>query len=125
ALGVIKTSVARYERGRIPRLPILEAVARLGGVTVEWLLHGEKRMQAPARDDVSGNSRISRASRRLVSIIENRAISLRQLSPSQRRLFAKRLEDLIERFERELSEYATLLMARAEKQKYSRGEKGR
>src|SRR5713226_5949649 len=37
-LGVIKISVARYEAGRIPRFRILEEIARIGNVTVAWLL---------------------------------------------------------------------------------------
>ena len=123
ALGVIKTSVARYERGRIPRLPILETIAKLGGVTVAWLLHGEGRTQAPTPDESISRSQISRAARRLLSIVENQGACLPQLPPSQRRLFLERLEDLIERFERELGEYAMLLITRAGKRKINRREK--
>ena len=118
ALGIIKTSVARYERGRIPRLPILEAIGKLGGVTVAWLLEGKGRIQGLALEDFSGKSQTSRAARRLVSVVENQAGYLQRMSPAQRRLFLKRLEDLIERFERELGEYVTLLIAKAEKSKF-------
>jgi len=38
-------------------------------------------------------------------------------------LFLERLEDLIERFERELGEYAMLLITRAGKRKINRREK--
>jgi len=115
ALGIIKTSVARYERGRIPRLPILEAIGKLGGVTVAWLLEGKGKLQGLALQDYSGKSETSRAARRLLAVVENQAGYLQRSSPSQRRLFLKRLDDLVERFERELGEYVTLLIAKGRK----------
>src|SRR4029453_17342032 len=42
-LGVTKVSVARYEAGRIPRMRVLEEIAKLGGVTMSWLLEAQDR----------------------------------------------------------------------------------
>src|SRR6266446_4012546 len=42
-LGVTKVSVARYEAGRIPRMRVLEEIAKLGGVTMSSLLEAQDR----------------------------------------------------------------------------------
>jgi len=39
-LGVIRGSIARYEAGSIPRLRVLNEIAKPGDVTVAWLLQG-------------------------------------------------------------------------------------
>src|SRR5262245_43121210 len=39
-LGVCRNTVGLYERGRTPQTAILDRIARTGGVTAEWLLHG-------------------------------------------------------------------------------------
>jgi transcriptional regulator with XRE-family HTH domain len=41
-MGVRQGTINKYESGRIPDLSILKKIADYGGVTVEWLLHGEK-----------------------------------------------------------------------------------
>src|SRR5262252_3303617 len=46
-LGVTKVSVARYEAGRLPRLRVLKEIARLGEVTVTWLLDGSTPEERP------------------------------------------------------------------------------
>lgn len=40
-LGMKQPQLARYERGRIPDREVLAKIARVGGVTVDWLLTGQ------------------------------------------------------------------------------------
>jgi transcriptional regulator with XRE-family HTH domain len=40
-LGVTKVTISRYEAGRVPDVETLNRIANYGGVTVEWLLHGD------------------------------------------------------------------------------------
>jgi transcriptional regulator with XRE-family HTH domain len=42
--GTARTAVLRYESGHgRPRVDTLERIARLGGVSVDWLLRGDRR----------------------------------------------------------------------------------
>jgi transcriptional regulator with XRE-family HTH domain len=41
-LEVTKSTVSRYEAGRVPDTETLERIADFGGVTVDWLLRGER-----------------------------------------------------------------------------------
>jgi transcriptional regulator with XRE-family HTH domain len=49
-VGVSRNAVSLYERGRIPRSAVLDRIARLGGVSVEWLLHGSVQAPPPSGD---------------------------------------------------------------------------
>jgi len=40
--GLTSVAISRYERGRIPNGELLEKIARLGHVTVDWLLTGKE-----------------------------------------------------------------------------------
>lgn len=44
-IGVSKTSITNYVNGRIPEVPILYAISDFLGVTMEWLLTGERISQ--------------------------------------------------------------------------------
>ena len=46
-LGVRDATISRYESGRIPDAKTLSIIADYGGVTVEWLLHGDKPAAIP------------------------------------------------------------------------------
>jgi transcriptional regulator with XRE-family HTH domain len=46
-LGVTKVTISRYEAGRIPDVKTLSIIANYGGVSVEWLLHGDKTAELP------------------------------------------------------------------------------
>lgn len=37
-----KVTISRYEAGRVPDVETLKNIADYGGVTVEWLLHGDR-----------------------------------------------------------------------------------
>jgi transcriptional regulator with XRE-family HTH domain len=50
--GVRKMTISRYEAGRIPDVETLKKIADYGGVTVEWLLYGDKvNVLAQIRDE--------------------------------------------------------------------------
>jgi transcriptional regulator with XRE-family HTH domain len=49
-IGVRRNTVSLYERGRMPRSAVLDRIARLGGVSVEWLLHGSPQTPLPSGD---------------------------------------------------------------------------
>ena len=42
-----KVTISRYEAGRIPDAETLSRIAAYGGVTVEWLLHGDPKPAIP------------------------------------------------------------------------------
>jgi transcriptional regulator with XRE-family HTH domain len=41
-LGVSRNTLAKAERGHLPRAVTLDRVARVGGVTVDWLMQGSR-----------------------------------------------------------------------------------
>jgi transcriptional regulator with XRE-family HTH domain len=111
-IGVIKVSVARYEAGRLPRMNVLDSIARLGGVTIEWLLHGpgpetdrrlprsevpEPKLPAPLRD--------------LAVVLERAAPRLAGLPRQYRKRYEERVAEVIGRVKRELEEYQKVLEA--------------
>ena len=49
-LGISQGSVSKYEKGNMPNAVILEKIAKYGGVSVEWLLHGEEAGPAKAAE---------------------------------------------------------------------------
>ena len=50
-IGVSRNMIPRYERGTSPRAEILDRIAEIGGVSLEWLLHG--RGTAPLEKDTA------------------------------------------------------------------------
>jgi transcriptional regulator with XRE-family HTH domain len=48
--GVSRNTAGLYERGQTPGTAVLDRIARAGGVTVEWLLHGPASERVPRRD---------------------------------------------------------------------------
>jgi len=49
-IGVSTSVISKYESGRIPKAVILKKIADYGGVSVEWLLHGEEAGPAKAAE---------------------------------------------------------------------------
>lgn len=49
-LGVNQGTVCKYESGRLPDAITLNKIAEYGGVTVEWLLHGEEKTTPQLRE---------------------------------------------------------------------------
>ena len=51
--GLQKSTISRYEKGRIPDAETLRIIANYGNVTVEWLLKGDES-EAPQHAERSG-----------------------------------------------------------------------
>ena len=103
-LGIIKVSIARYEAGRVPRANLLDRIATLGEVSVEWLLHGSSPSQ---RSGVE----IGRVDRPLrgVSLPESLQDRVDTLPARYQARFAVRVKEMRVRLLRELDEYVKLL----------------
>jgi transcriptional regulator with XRE-family HTH domain len=55
ALGVKKQNyISRYERGRIPSPDLLVRIARMGRVSIDWLLTGKQERAGAARPPARG-----------------------------------------------------------------------
>jgi transcriptional regulator with XRE-family HTH domain len=108
-LGVTKGSVARYETGSIPRLRVLYEVAKLGGATGAWVLHGisgtDRKM--PLLGPLELN--LTKPLAGLLGFLERKAPALANLPQPHRRRYEKRVSELISRIKRELDEYQTVL----------------
>lgn len=46
-IGVKAPAVSKYEKGREPDLEALKKIAAYGGVTLDWLLHGDPKAAIP------------------------------------------------------------------------------
>ena len=47
-LGISQSSVAQYEKGRLPDAGVIESICTCLGVTADWLLFGKESDSAPA-----------------------------------------------------------------------------
>ena len=109
-LGVIKVSVARYEAGRVPRLKVLEEIARLGGVTVTSLLQDREEGGAmTAFPSVLTEQGVSELVTELVTFLESRALIVGRLPQRYRNQYKERVRELISRMTRDLMEYQEVL----------------
>jgi len=106
-LGIIPLSVARYEAGRIPRADVLERIARIGGVTSSWLLHGERYGDSPLQTEPV----ISQAVQEVHDLVQPDWTSKpwRKLPPRFRKRYEERARDAVARLKRELEDYRDLL----------------
>src|SRR5215470_5613814 len=109
-LGVTKVSVARYETGRIPRLKILKEIARLGGVTVTWLLDGGSPQEHQGRSQIDPREiRLTAPGHELLTFLQQKAPVITHLPAQSRRRFEERIRELVARAKRELDEYQKVL----------------
>jgi len=115
-LGVIRGSIARYEAGSIPRLRLLNEIARLGGVTVAWLLQGAEDSNTKEMS-LLGPRQLNLAEplSAFLGFLERRATALANLPQQQRKQYENRVEELLSRIRRELDEYQIVLEARLRK----------
>jgi transcriptional regulator with XRE-family HTH domain len=120
-LGVIQVSVARYEAGRVPRAEILDRIARLGGVTVGWLLHGQGERPNPPLSPTA--RQIPDPLRDLIELLESEIARVGQLPSEYRDRYEKRINEIGSRIARELEEYRKVL--RVDYTKERRGKKKR
>ena len=113
-LGVTRATQGNWEMGQMPRADLLDKLARSGGVSVEWLLHGR---------DSGGNKIRSRRSknvaRRTILCSEKTPESyvLPDLAPADLRKlprrylerYQSRATNLLIRLRHELTQYRTAL----------------
>jgi transcriptional regulator with XRE-family HTH domain len=109
-LGVTKVSVARYEAGRVPRLTVLKEIARLGGVTVTWLLDGsrpEEDSKHPQPNSIEIG--LIEPGHDLLAFLQQKAPLMTHLPAQFRKRFEERIRELVARAKRELDEYQQVL----------------
>jgi transcriptional regulator with XRE-family HTH domain len=109
-LGVTKGSVARYEAGSIPRLRVLNEIAKLAGATSAWLLQGgaadtERKMPLLGPPQLN----LTEALSALLAFFERKAPALGNLPQHYRKRYEKRVEELLSRIKRDLGEFETVL----------------
>lgn len=113
-LGVTRATVGNYERGQMPRADVLDKIARLGEVTVEWLLHGGQSKGGGRTPELpSVNTSSLKPFQNLLTRLQPALVPerLAELPPPYRRRYHKRVKELVARVERELEEYRKVLEA--------------
>ena len=112
-LGVIQVSVARYEAGRVPKAQILEKIARIGGVTTSWLLHGERGGSPIEATERQTRQSIPKEFRDLVRLLgpDWDSKTWRKWSQQLRDRYHDRAREIASRLTRELEEYRKVLEA--------------
>ena len=112
-LGVIQVSVARYEAGRVPKAQILEKIARFGGVTTSWLLHGERAGSPTEATERQTRQSIPKEFRDLVRLLgpDWDSKTWRKWSQQLRDRYQDRAREVASRLTRELEEYRKVLEA--------------
>jgi transcriptional regulator with XRE-family HTH domain len=109
-LGVTKVSIARYEAGRVPRLKILREIARLGGVTVTWLLDGTSPQEYQSQVQLDPpEAGLTAPGHELLTFLRRKAPLITHLPAQSRRRFEERIRELVARAKRELDEYQKVL----------------
>jgi transcriptional regulator with XRE-family HTH domain len=109
-LGITKVSVARYEAGRVPRLRVLKEIARLGGVTVTWLLDGASPQGHQSYPHAGPRETgLTAPGHELLTFLQQKAPLVASLPAQSRRRFEERIRELVARAKRELDEYQKVL----------------
>ena len=105
-VGVKKLSIIRYESGSASRIDVLREIARVGNVTLGWLLEGQY-----ASRELDPVMQLREPLRRLLDNLraELAGSSLSRMSRSQRMRYDKRAQEVLTRSRRELEEYRVLL----------------
>jgi transcriptional regulator with XRE-family HTH domain len=108
-LGVTRISVARYEAGQVPNLSLLRHVARLGRINLGWILEEEPSGSASPDQSAVGRQEVPDTFQDLVAFLRRETGRLARLPRHYRRRYKKRLQELIERMQRDLEDYRGLL----------------
>ena len=109
-LSVTKGSVARYEAGSIPRLRVLNEIAKLAGVTSAWLLQegvADTRRKMPLLGPPQLN--LTEPLSTLLGFFERKAPAVSKLPQHYRKRYEKRVEELLSRIKRDLDDFQTVL----------------
>src|SRR6266849_6738044 len=110
-LAVTRASVARYEAGRVPNLSLLRHIARLGNVSVGWILEEEVPSVGPRRprDKSTSHPDVPESVRNLLVFLKAEMVKLAPLPRRRRKRYEDRLFELIARFKHDLEDYRHLL----------------
>jgi transcriptional regulator with XRE-family HTH domain len=111
-LSVTRISVARYEAGQVPNLNLLRQVARLGKVDLGWILEEGPASGASRDQPTVQRQDVADTFRDLVAFLRSETGRLARLPRHYRRRYEKRLQELLERMQRDLEDYRKLLEGR-------------
>jgi transcriptional regulator with XRE-family HTH domain len=110
-LGVKKLAIAKYEAGRVPKLEMLNKIARLGGVSTASLFVSRGQAVSPRKrasgQDIDLAAPLKKPFARLVK--ELQASTPLSRSPVLRRRLLERSKELLIRCCRDLAEYRQAL----------------
>ena len=118
-LGVKKLAVARYEAGRVPRFEMLAKIARVGGVSLPWLVGSEpsSSTQEPAIP-----VQFQELATRLLEELRASSSPIWR-SKTLRKRYEDRSKELLSRSLRDLIEYRELLETGYRHRQKSRGKR--
>ena len=104
-------SVARYEAGSIPRLRVLNEIAKLAGVTSAWWLLQEGAADTKGKMPLLGPPQLNLTEplSTLLGFFERKAPALSNLPQRYRKRYEKRVEELLSRIKRDLDDFQTVL----------------
>lgn len=114
-LGVTRATQGNWEMGQMPRADLLDKLARYGGVSVEWLIHGhDSRGKQAVRPRGSKNvlqrtfSDREKAPKRYM-LVDFAPADLRKLPRRYLERYQSRAANLLTRLRRELKQYRSTL----------------
>jgi transcriptional regulator with XRE-family HTH domain len=105
-LGVKKLAVARYEAGRVPRFEMLAKIARIGGVSLPWLVGSESSLSAT--QELAIPAQFQELATRLLEELSASSSPIWR-SKTLRKRYEDRSRELLSRSLRDLIEYRELL----------------
>jgi len=109
-LTVTRASIARYEASRVPNLRLLRQIARLGGVSVGWMLQDPTTQeQRRIRDETTSPPDLPEPVRNLLVFLRAEMVKLAPLPKERRKRYEDRLLELVARVKEDLEEYRHLL----------------
>jgi len=103
-LGVKKLAVAKYEAGRVPKLEMLNKLARIGGVHTSWFFQSEQKITPSPAVDVPASLK-----KAVTELLEQLRISKTLESAALQRRFEARCRELLIRCRRDLEAYRQAL----------------
>jgi transcriptional regulator with XRE-family HTH domain len=114
-LGVTRATQGNWEMGQMPRADLLDRLARSGGVSVEWLLHGHDSGGKQAVRPRGSKNVLQRKflDRKKLSesymLVDFAPADLRKLPRRYLERYQSRAANLLTRLRRELERYRTVL----------------
>ena len=121
-LDVKKLAVARYEAGRVPRFEMLAKIARVGGVTLPWLVGSEPPLSSTQEPAIP--VQFQELATRLLEELRASSSTIWR-SKTLRKRYEDRSKELLSRSLRDLIEYRELLETEYRHRQKSRGKRTR